>query len=86
MIFAVIWMFIGVAMFSIIMGQFEISKSQYSVQMGDPNKKDHLDHWMNGLKRFNRGQTVISLSLRKQIYEDFNYFILNDRNQYFHDP
>ena len=31
MIMAVIWMFIGVAMFSIIMGQFEISKSQYSV-------------------------------------------------------
>ena len=37
MILSVIWMFIGVALFSIIMGQFERSKAQNSKELGDPD-------------------------------------------------
>ena len=37
------------------------------------------------MKRFNKGQDMVSPSLRKLIYQDFNYYVLNDRNQYFFD-
>ena len=85
-IMSVFWMMIGVAMFSIIMGQFQITKDNYNDELGDPYRKEELDLWLNCLKRFNYGQDLIPPSLKKQVLADYNYFILNDRNQYFFDP
>lgn len=85
MILSVIWMFIGVALFSIIMGQFERSKAQNTKELGDPDRKAQLDLWINTLKKYTRGQNTITPSLKRIIYQDFNYFMLNDRNQYFFD-
>lgn len=86
MIMSAIWMLIGVAMFSIIMGQFRVTQDQYKSELGDPYRKEELDLWLSCLKKYNMGQDKINISLRKQIIQDYNYFVLNDRNQYFTDP
>lgn len=85
-ILSVIWMFLGVAIFSIIMGQFQRSKEQISKEQSDPDLKSQLALWLNCLKRFNKGHDMVVPSLKKVIFADLNYFIINDRNQYFRDP
>lgn len=46
MIIAVICMMIGVALFSVVMNQVGQIIEKYQIQMGDPDRRKELDHWI----------------------------------------
>jgi len=52
--------------------------------MGDPDNKEELDLWLLCLPRFSSRQ-AIPFSLISLLESDFNFYQLNDRNQYFKD-
>ena len=53
MIIAVICMIWGVGVFSVIMNEFTLIVDNHQIQMGDPDRRDELDHWILCLQRFN---------------------------------
>jgi len=79
MIIAVICMMIGVGVFSVVMNQVGQIIEKYQVQMGDPDRRKELDHWILCLQRFN-DRSPLAKSLQQSIESDFNFFQTNNRN------
>ena len=85
-IVGVFCMWIGVAVFSVIMEQFSECQVDFDKQMGDPDRKEFFDAWLLLLQRFvPRGAPSIPPSLINHMESDFNYYQKTDRNQYFKD-
>lgn len=76
-IVAVVCMMFGVALFSIIMGEFSVTQEEYEVQMMDPDNREHLELWLMCLPRFTMKLKYpilnIPVSLQAIIESDFNY-------------
>lgn len=79
MVFAVICMMIGVGVFSVVMNQVGLIIEKYKIQMGDPDRRKDLDHWILCLQRFNDRQPLPK-SLQQTIENDFNFYQTNNRN------
>ena len=74
-IVGVFCMWIGVAVFSVIMEQFQECQEDFEKQMGDPDRKEFFDAWLLLLQRFvPKGAPSIPSSLINHMEADFNFF------------
>ena len=78
-IIGVLCMMIGVAVFSIVMGQFTEINEEFQVQMGDPDNYEYLQTWLLLSQRF-RNRLPLPTSLYNAIDSDYCFYLQYDRN------
>ena len=84
-IIGVLCMMIGVATFSLVMGQFTQIHEEFQTQMADPDNYEQLQTWLLLSQRF-RNKQPLPTSLYDAIDSDYCFFLQYDRNKYFNDP
>lgn len=84
-IIGVICMMIGVAVFSLVMGQFTTIHEDFQIQMADPDNYEQLQLWLLLSQRF-RNRLPLPTSLYDLIDSDYCFYLEYDRNKYFNDP
>lgn len=78
-------MMIGVAVFSLVMGQFTTIHEDFQIQMADPDNYEQLQLWLLLSQRF-RNRLPLPTSLYDLIDSDYCFYLEYDRNKYFNDP
>lgn len=84
-IVGVLCMMVGVAVFSLVMGQFTQIHDEFQVQMADPDNYEFLQTWLLLSQRF-RNRLPLPTSLYDSIDSDYCFYLQYDRNKYFNDP
>lgn len=84
-VIGVLCMMVGVAVFSLVMGQFTEIDEEYKIQMADPNNYEEFQTWLLLSQRF-RNRLPLPSSLYLSIDSDYNFYLQHDRNMYFNDP